>query len=179
MINEILELAKAEVGGLEVNLEKVRLDEVIADARRTIDELAKGAGISLSMRVPQTLPDVEADPNRLREIILNLVDNAVKYTPKGGRVSVSAVARNSHVVVSVADTGVGIPPEAKDRIFEPFYRVKGIRTQRQQPASGLGLALTKKLVEAHGGKISFVSKPGAGSTFTFTLPAVRKRARRS
>jgi signal transduction histidine kinase len=179
LINEILELAKAEVGGLEVTFEKVRLDEVVSDARRTMEGLAKGAGISLSMRVPRTLPPVQADPMRLREIILNLVDNAVKYTPKGGRVSVSAIARNRHVEISVADTGVGIPSEANERIFEPFYRVKGIRTQQRQPATGLGLALTKKLVEAHGGEISFVSKPGSGSTFTFTLPSTRKRARRA
>jgi signal transduction histidine kinase len=175
LVNEILELAKAEAGSLEVNLDAVQLGDVLDDSRRTIEGLAAGAGLSASIRVPRQLPAVRADRVRLREIILNLVDNAVKYTPKGGSVAVRAEAHNRHVEVSVSDTGVGIPSDARDRIFEPFYRVKGITTQRRQPATGLGLALTKRLVEAHGGKISFTSKQGSGSTFTFTLPLSRAK----
>lgn len=169
LINNILELAKAEVGGLEVSLEKLALEDVVKDARRTIEALAKGNGLAVSIRLPSRLPKVRADHGRLREIILNLVDNAVKYTPTGGRVELSATARNGHVRVSVADTGVGIPPEVQDRVFEPFYQVEGVKPQRGQASTGLGLALTKRLVEAHGGEISLTSEPGKGSTFTFTL----------
>ena len=177
LINEILELAKAEVGGLEVTLERVRLGEVIDEAKRTIEGLAKGAGLSVSIRIPRNLPAIQADRVRVREIVLNLIDNAVKYTPKGGRIALVASARNGHVEVCVSDTGVGIPEDAQDRIFEPFFRVGGIKTQKGQPATGLGLAITKRLVEAHGGDITFTSEPGAGSTFTFTLPLSRARAR--
>ncbi len=169
LINDILDLAKAEAGGLDVNLEEVRLAEAVNDLRRTISGLAKGSGLSMSIKVPTDLPAVRADRARLREIILNLVDNAVKYTPEGGRVELSAAARNGNVVVSVSDTGVGIPAEARENMFEPFYRVKGIAAQRGQASSGLGLALTRRLVEAQGGKINYESETGAGSTFTFTL----------
>ena len=169
LINDILDLAKAEAGGLDVNLEEVRLAEAVNDLRRTISGLAKGSGLSMSIKVPTDLPAVRADRARLREIILNLVDNAVKYTPEGGRVELSAAGRNGNVVVSVSDTGVGIPAEARENMFEPFYRVKGITAQRGQASSGLGLALTRRLVEAQGGKINYESEAGAGSTFTFTL----------
>lgn len=169
LINDILDLAKAEAGGLDMNLEEVRLAEAVNELRRTISGLAKGSGLSMSIKVPTDLPAVRADRARLREIILNLVDNAVKYTPEGGRVELSAAARNGNVVVSVSDTGVGIPAEARENMFEPFYRVKGIAAQRGQASSGLGLAITRRLVEAQGGKINYQSEAGAGSTFTFTL----------
>jgi signal transduction histidine kinase len=172
LINDILDLAKAEAGGLEMNLEKVRLAEAVNDLKRTISGLAKGSGLSVSIKIPADLPAVRADRGRLREIILNLVDNAVKYTPAGGRVELSAAARNGDVIVSVSDTGVGIPPEARENMFEPFYRVKGISAQRGQASSGLGLALTRRLVEAQGGEINYESEAGEGSTFTFTLTPV-------
>jgi signal transduction histidine kinase len=102
-----------------------------------------------------------------------LADNAVKYTPPGGKVGLSATARNGKVEISVKDTGVGIPVKARRRIFDPFYRVERTRPMRGQPSSGLGLAIAKRLVEAHGGEIGFASKPGRGSTFTFTMPTSR------
>jgi two-component system phosphate regulon sensor histidine kinase PhoR len=101
---------------------------------------------------------------------MNLVDNAVKYTPAGGKITLSAVAHDGKVDLSVTDTGPGIPKGIGDRIFEPFYRVPGIRTQRGEAATGLGLALTKRLVEAQGGEIGFESKRGRGTTFTVSLP---------
>ncbi|MGH2739939.1 MAG: HAMP domain-containing sensor histidine kinase [Actinomycetota bacterium] len=176
-VDEILELARVESGRIEVDLQNVTLAKAIEDLRATSSGLAKAGDIKLSVKVPAGVPTVRADPRRLREVLLNLVDNAVKYTPAGGRVEISAVSRNGRVEVSVTDTGVGIPKEVSTRIFDPFYRVPGVKPQRGEPTTGIGLALTKRLVEAQGGHIGFVSKPGEGSTFTFTLRQVKgKRA---
>jgi signal transduction histidine kinase len=174
MVNDILSLAKAETGALDVDLRDVDLKESFDDVRGTIEGLAQASGLRVSVDVPDHLM-VKADGMRLREIIFNLVDNAVKYTPSGGRVTVAATPRGRAVEVSVADTGVGIPREAHERIFEPFFRVKGSQPQRGQPSTGLGLALTKRLVEAHGGTIDFESIPGRGSTFRFTLKLSPRR----
>ena len=170
VINDILSLARAETGQLDVTLEDVDLSEILGDLRRTVEGLARAAGLRARVEIPEGFV-VRADPLRLREIVLNLVDNAIKYTPAGGTVTVSAAADGDVAAVSVADTGVGIPPDAVDHIFELFFRVKGTRPQRGQPSSGLGLALTKRLVEAHGGDIHVESAPGEGTTFTFTLMA--------
>lgn len=169
LVNDVLDLARAEAGRLDVEIENVRLPDVVREVRPTIEGLALAGGLRVAVDVPKDLPNVRADRRRLREVIVNLVDNAVKYTPDGGSVEVSACARNGSVVVSVADTGVGIPPETGDLIFEPFYRVRGTRTQLGQASSGLGLALAKRIVEAQGGTIGFSSEVGSGTTFTFTL----------
>ncbi|MFN2589800.1 MAG: ATP-binding protein [Actinomycetota bacterium] len=172
VVNDILSLARAETGQLELVLQDTDLGEVMGDVRRTVKGLTQAAGLRARIEVPDGLM-VRADPLRLREILLNLVDNAVKYTPPGGTVTVSAVSKRDVAAVTVADTGVGIPADALERIFEPFFRVKGTTAQRGQASSGLGLALTKRLVEAQGGDIRVESVPGKGTTFTFTLSAVR------
>jgi two-component system phosphate regulon sensor histidine kinase PhoR len=116
-------------------------------------------------------------------VLVNLVDTAVKYTPSGGRVDVTAdvddaIAHDGGraVVIRVSDTGVGIPSEVGDRIFEPFYRVKGTRTQRAEPSTGLGLAVTRRLVDAQRGTISFTPRRRGGTTFRVTLPAAADAA---
>ncbi|HVE93986.1 MAG TPA: HAMP domain-containing sensor histidine kinase [Acidimicrobiales bacterium] len=169
LINDLLELSKAEAGRLDVDLDEVRLKDVVKDLRRTIEGLAQAGALKVSINVARDVPTVSADARRLREIVLNLVDNAVKYTPPGGKVELSAAAEDGEVVVRVRDHGIGIPEEARDRIFEPFYRVKGNDPQRGQASTGLGLALTKRFVEAQGGTIYFESAPGGGTTFAFTL----------
>jgi signal transduction histidine kinase len=169
-VNEVLELARAESGVLEVEVTEVGLPDFMREMRGSIDGLAEPAGIGVRCQISRNLPPVSADPVRLREIVLNLVDNAVKYTPRGGRLDITAHREGPHVEVSVSDTGVGIPAEAVSRIFEPFYRVAGVKAQRAQPSSGLGLALTRRLVEAHGGTIDCKPRPSGGTTFTFTLP---------
>ncbi|HVF33076.1 MAG TPA: HAMP domain-containing sensor histidine kinase [Acidimicrobiales bacterium] len=169
LINELLELSKAEAGRLDLDLEEVHIAEVVKDLRRTIDGLAQAGDLKVTISIPRDLPPVHADARRLREILLNLVDNAVKYTPPGGSVAVSASLADGLVTIFVHDNGLGIPADAVDRVFEPFYRVKGNQPQRGQASTGLGLALTKRFVEAHGGEISFESTAGAGSTFVFTL----------
>jgi two-component system OmpR family sensor kinase len=174
-VNDMLEIARAEAGSLQLDMREVNLSEVVKGLRGTLEALARGGELRASTRLPDRLPAVQADPTRLREVILHLIDNAVKYTPPGGKVELSVETSNGHVVVSVSDTGPGIPVETGDRVFEPFFRVEGTRPQRGQASSGLGLALAKRLVEAHGGTISYESVPGDGTIFRFTLVAARSR----
>jgi signal transduction histidine kinase len=169
LINDILELAKAEAGQIQVTLQTVSLLESLRELRRTVEGLTRAGGLTLTIDMPKNLPFVLADRTRLREIILNLVDNAAKYTPQGGLVTIAAVDQADQVEVTVADTGVGIPKEAAEKVFEPFYRVPETEAQRGQPSTGLGLALAKRLVEAQGGELWFTNNQSGGTTFTFTL----------
>jgi signal transduction histidine kinase len=185
-VDEILELARSSSGRLELELAPMSLTGVVHDVESQITALARRADLTLAIDVPSGRGDmVTADGVRLRQIIMNLVSNAVKYTPPGGEVGVAVTTTATEVVLAVRDTGVGIPGEVGDRIFEPFYQVKGTHAQHGESSSGLGLALTKRLVEVHGGAIEFTSRPGLGTTFMVRLPrrAVptppRKRARRS
>lgn len=179
LIDDILDLAKAEAAQLDMEIERIDLHDVFTEVRRTIEPLARSAGLSASVHIPRSLPKVLADPRRLRQILLNLVDNAVKYTPEGGQIEVSARQLEDFVEIGVADTGVGMPVESDDRIFEPFFRVKGVTPQRGQSSSGLGLAVVRRLVEAHAGSVSYTSRPGEGTTFTFTIPVAKKGGLRS
>lgn len=168
-VNAILEVARAESGAVEVVLSDVAIPELLRSIKPTIRGLASAGRHGVDISVEEELPMVRADPARLKDVVMNLVDNAVKYTPAGGKIALSAVANNGTVDLSVSDTGPGIPDEIGDKIFEPFYRVPGIQTQRGEASTGLGLALTKRLVEAQGGEISFRSMPGNGSVFKVSL----------
>lgn len=176
LINELLELARAEAGRLEVDVRPVKIRDVLKEIRATIDGLAHAGDLRVRISIPRDIPRILADPRRLREILVNLVDNAVKYTPAGGTIDVTAAALNGSVTIEVSDSGVGIPVEDHEKIFEPFFRVKGNEPQRGQPSTGLGLALTKRLVKAQGGTVSLRSKPGSGTTITLTFPAVSESA---
>ena len=176
LVNDILDLARAEAGSIDVNPEDVNLPEFVDDLRHTVVGLVRGKGLAVTFDVAPDLPNVRADQSRLRQIILNLVDNAVKYTPPNGKVDLRAVAKAEVVEIAVSDTGVGIPPEAGDLIFEPFFRVKGTRSQRGEASTGLGLALTRRLVEAQGGSITYESEPGVGTTVRFTVPIAYEAA---
>jgi signal transduction histidine kinase len=169
LVNDVLDLARAEGGRIDINTEELHVADVVDDLRPTLEGLARAGGLRLSIDVPRDLPLVVADRRRLSEVIINLVDNGVKYTASSGRVAVAARPARGSVEVAVIDSGVGIPSKIGDLIFEPFYRVEGTFPQRGEASSGLGLALTKRLVEAQGGKIAFKSRRGAGTTFTFTL----------
>lgn len=176
-VNDILDVARAESGRLEVRLADVSVPALLAELHPTIEGLASGNGLRVWLDAPPRLPDVRADPSRLKEVVFNLVDNAVKYTPSGGTITLSAAAREGSVEISVSDTGVGIPAEVGDRVFEPFYRVPEVQPLRGQASSGLALA--KRLVDAQGGSIGFTSTPGRGTTFTVRLrPADPERADR-
>lgn len=171
-INDIIELTRTETRTVEILLTEVSVSASVRDWRRALESLAASRGVKLTFRVRKDLPVVVADPIRLREVLTNLVDNALKYTPEGGRVLVTAEANSRHVHIAVEDSGPGIPKEIGDRIFEPFFRVPGLSTQHGEPASGLGLAIAKRLIEAQGGSIDYSSEQGRGSRFRVTLQRV-------
>jgi len=168
IITNLLLVAHAETGDVHFERQPVRLDQLLADLAETFDILADEAGISLEVaHFPEVV--VLGDRSRLHELFANLLDNAVKYTPAGGRVGVSCQLDPEEVHVAIADTGVGIPEAEQEKIFDRFYRVDHSRS-RETGGSGLGLSIARWIAAAHGGRIEVHSAPGAGSTFTVTLP---------
>ncbi len=195
LINDILDLSKVEAGKMDLHPAPVSLSETTEGVLATLKSLAAKKQLRMECRLAPNLPPVWADPARLKQILYNLVSNAIKFTPAGGRVSVTArtatdwqvQSEEAHkaraeapldskpraslrfVEVGVMDTGIGIPAEDQDRIFGEFEQVPHSGRQRQE-GTGLGLALVKKLVEKHGGVVGVASTPDKGSTFTFTIP---------
>jgi len=135
-----------------------------------IEMAGHAGGVELRDELGVGLPPVDADAERIHQVLFNLVDNAVRFTPPGGAVTIGAHRVNGHVEISVADTGSGIPSEALPRLFERFYRVDTARS-REDGGTGIGLAIARSIVEAHGGHIHAESQMGKGSVFTFDLPA--------
>jgi signal transduction histidine kinase len=169
LINDILDLSKIEAGRMELEVSDFDLPSALDNALTLVKERAQRHSIALGKRVDPALGTVRADERKVKQIMLNLLSNAVKFTPEGGRVSVAAKANGEAIEISVADTGIGIAPEDQEAVFEEFKQV-GRDYTRKAEGTGLGLALTKRFVELHGGTISLTSTPGKGSTFTFTLP---------
>jgi signal transduction histidine kinase len=169
LINDILDLSKIEAGRMELDLAEFDLPSALQNAMTLVKERAQRHGIGLSLEVDLSLGLFRADERKFKQIMLNLLSNAVKFTPEGGKVSVAAKPRDDGIEVSVTDTGVGIAPEDHDAVFEEFKQV-GRDYTRKGEGTGLGLALTKRFVELHGGEIRLASGLGQGSTFTFTLP---------
>ncbi len=168
LINDILDLSKIEAGRLELTPEKFTLADALPEVLTVITPLARPKKIQVESHVGTDLT-VHADRVRFKQILHNLLSNAVKFTPKGGNVQIESARDGDFVRISVTDTGVGIPPEEHEVIFEEFRQV-GATTKGVKEGTGLGLAITKRLVEQHGGKIWVESKPGKGSRFSFTLP---------
>jgi signal transduction histidine kinase/HAMP domain-containing protein len=169
LINDVLDLAKVEAGQMELRIETVDLAETVSAALSTMEPLAGQDGVELVADCSGPLP-VEADGDKVQQMLLNLLSNAIKFTPRGGRVTVEARRQPDRVVICVADTGIGIAPEDHDRIFEEFQQLHSSR-ERRRPGTGLGLTLTRRLVELHGGRIRVESEPGRGSRFFVELPA--------
>lgn len=169
LIEDLLDLSRIESGRWKMKKEPVQLARLAAETIGRLAPKARELGVDLRISVPADLPELPGDPGRLAQVLLNLVDNALKYTPAGGTVTVSAADAGSEVSVSVADTGAGIPKADLPRIFERFYRVDKART-RTTGGTGLGLSIVKHIVDAHGGTIGVVSDAGQGAVFTFTLP---------
>ncbi len=168
LTDDLLKLARIEAGKLEVQFGPVHLADVIERCTETSQLKATRKRIALEVDVPPNLPDVQGDASLLRDVIQNLVDNAVQYTPEGGRVRVSVSAGPREAIVSVEDTGIGIPLADQERIFERFYRVDAARS-REAGGTGLGLSIARHIVEAHGGRLWVESEVGHGSKFSFSL----------
>ena len=171
LINDILDLSKVEAGHMELEVVPFSLPETLANGVSMVRERASRRGVSVELEIHPGVDVVEADERKVKQVAYNLLSNAVKFTDFGGRVTVVARATPDEVEVSVRDTGVGIPAEAQERIFEEFQQVAS--TARDQEGTGLGLPLAKRFVELHGGRLWVTSTPGQGSTFTFTLPLRR------
>jgi two-component system phosphate regulon sensor histidine kinase PhoR len=170
LINDLTDLSNIELGKASLHLAPTRLDEVVDSVLGVIAPRARAGGVTVRTEVPATLPLVKADHDRLAQILINLVDNAVKYTPDRGVVTVrGSEALGKTVSVSVEDTGVGIPSADLPRITERFYRVDKARS-RELGGTGLGLAIVKHLVLAHGGELHIESEIGRGTTVRFPLP---------
>jgi len=174
LINDLTDLSNIELGKVSLRLAPIRLEDVLESVMAIIEPRAGSGGVALAAEVPSGLPAVRADHDRLAQVLINLVDNAVKYTPRGGTVRVRARALGEELVeVTVADTGIGIPRAELPRITERFYRVDKARS-RELGGTGLGLAIVKHLVLAHGGDLVIESELGQGTTVRFTLPAARE-----
>jgi signal transduction histidine kinase len=169
LINDILDLSKIEAGRMELDISEFDLRSALENAITLVKERAQRHGIVLSLEVDPALGNFRCDERKFKQILLNLLSNAVKFTPEGGKVSVAARPAAAVLEVSVADTGVGIAAADQALVFEEFKQV-GTDYTRKAEGTGLGLALTKRFVELHGGTIRLASEPGKGSTFTFTIP---------
>jgi signal transduction histidine kinase len=167
LINDILDLAKVEAGRMELQPSTFELPELLENAASMVRERATRQGTGLTVALDGSVGAMEGDERKVKQILFNLLSNAVKFTPSGGKVTLAARAADEQVVISVHDTGIGIGAEDQEKIFEEFYQVGNSRTQE---GTGLGLALTRRLVELHHGRLTVESESGIGSTFTATMP---------
>ncbi len=173
LVKELLDLSRLESGKYEMKMGLLNLEELINESLKPLNLLVKEKQIALEVKIDPKFPVFWGDPQQLSWVITNLVNNALRYTPEHGKVTIAAEQMNGDICVHVADTGRGIPQEALETIFEKFVQVK--KATESTPGSvGLGLAITKEVVEAHGGKIWVDSELGKGSTFTFTIPVTRR-----
>jgi signal transduction histidine kinase len=169
LINDILDLAKIEAGRMDLDLEDFDVAQAIDNAVVLVRERATRKGLTLDTRLDRELGSLRGDQRKVKQILLNLLSNAVKFTPEGGRIEVRAQRLEGQVEVSVTDTGTGIAAEDLEAVFEEFRQV-GTDYAKKHEGTGLGLTLSRKFVELHGGRIWVKSQPGQGSTFAFTLP---------
>ncbi len=172
LVGDLRDLSLADVGQMALALETVNVSDLAQELAETLAPLAQGKEISMTVDLPKAPLQVSADRGRLRQVLLNLLANALHYTPAGGRVEIRVSSAGGEVRVRVADTGPGIAPEDLAHVFDRFYRTDRSRS-RETGGSGLGLAIARSIVEMHGGRISAASVPDQGSAFTVSLPAAK------
>lgn len=170
VINDILDLSKVEAGKTELEPETFRVANVLDEIERVSGPRASAKKLTLKFRVDKRLTTITADKMRFKQVLYNLISNAIKFTPEGGTVTLSAEKAGNILRVSVADTGIGISKKDQEYLFQPFKQLDYFLNRRYE-GTGLGLALVKRFVEMHGGKVRVESEPGKGSVFTFELPA--------
>jgi heavy metal sensor kinase len=167
LVDDLLNLARADAGRVHLRMEQLYLNDLLEECCRSMQPLAAAGQIDLACSVTEDVP-FRGDEGLLRRMVMNLLDNAVRYTPPGGNVRATLDAHGPDVRICIADTGLGIPPEACPRVFERFYRADESRS-REKDGFGLGLSIVKWIVESHHGTVELASQPGAGSTFTVRL----------
>lgn len=170
MVNELGELSRIESGDLSLKLEPLDVTGVLERVTERLSPQAERAHLSLNLDISDNLPLVTGDANRIEQVLVNVIHNAIKFTPQNGKITISTGVEGHSVLLSVSDTGMGIPTDDLPRIFERFYKVDRARSGG---GTGLGLAIAKHIVQAHGGNIWVESEEGKGSTFTFSLPLAR------
>ncbi len=166
MLNTLMDISEAETGAMKLHLEEMNISDLIQDTVELYAHVAEDKNVSLHTSSANDLL-LSADANRMRQVMANLLDNAVKYTPSGGRIDLDACPRDHQAVITVKDTGIGISSEDAPKIWNRLYRGDQSRSQR---GLGLGLSLVKAVVQAHNGRIEVHSEPGVGSLFTLYLP---------
>jgi signal transduction histidine kinase len=169
LINQVLNYAKLEAGTVQYDIADVPIDEVVSAAAGLIAPQAGAKGLTLRLPTRRSTVAVRADADKVRQIMVNLLSNAVKYTNRGGEIAIASRKTGEHVRVSVRDTGLGVPADKLNMIFEPFVQV-GRALNRPGEGTGLGLAISRDLARWMGGDLTVESKVGVGSTFTLTLP---------
>jgi two-component system phosphate regulon sensor histidine kinase PhoR len=169
LIDDMLNLRYLETGEIAFHPETLHIREVVEEVLEELGPLAREKPLTVLVDLPADLPPVVSDRQKVMVILANLLSNAIKFTPAGGTVRISAAAQNGELRVEVADTGIGIPPEAIPHIFEPFYQVEDSLT-REHGGIGLGLTIAREMIKRCGGQIGVESVPGQGSRFYFTLP---------
>jgi two-component system phosphate regulon sensor histidine kinase PhoR len=171
IVSDLLLLSEMESPDRMLNRTPLHLQALISSAVETLRPQAQSKHLTLQMEIPATIPPISGDGQKVHQVLVNLLSNAISYTQEGGHIAVEVKPANGGVEVSVADNGIGIPPEHLSRIFERFYRVDKSRS-REEGGTGLGLSIVKHIVEAHGGWVNVESKPGQGSRFNFFLPGI-------
>ncbi|MNL44046.1 Alkaline phosphatase synthesis sensor protein PhoR [compost metagenome] len=168
-MDDLLDFARLEAGTFKLFIQEGDLGQLVNETLASLVPQAKGAGLSLEAALPDAHVLLMMDAKRVSQVLLNLLGNAIKFTPSGGRITVTVTPGSDEVRVEVRDTGIGIAPGAQQHLFERFYQVDptGVRASA---GVGLGLSISKALVEAHGGRIGVTSSPGRGSCFWFTIP---------
>lgn len=169
MIEHWLDLSRIEDGTLAQKKDLLNLSSIIARSTEEMTPVCREKGISLETNIPDNLPEITGDEESLVRVLTNIIGNATKYTPQDGKITVSAQHDEYYVTASIADTGIGIPPDKIPFIFEPFFRVRG--KDEKHRGSGLGLTFCKKIMESHNGAIEVTSREGEGTTFILTFPA--------
>jgi signal transduction histidine kinase len=172
LINDILDLSKLEAGQFELHDEEVDLAASVRACLHLVEPQVQRSKIQISEGIDPDLPPLRADERRMRQILINLVSNAVKFTPEGGRVRITASRRNGGLAIAIRDTGIGMTPEQIPQALAPFRQIDS-KLSRKYEGTGLGLPLTKHLVELHGGTLSIESTINIGTTVTVFLPADR------
>jgi len=172
MVNELLDLSRIESGGTLHLVDGLDMARLAAQSAERLRLFADRQGVTFRVETPDGVPPVRGDGARLGQVVVNLVHNAVKFSPDGGEIVIRVRHDGDEVVTSVEDQGVGVPREAQDRVFERFYKVDRARLRAEAGGgTGLGLAIARHVVEQHGGRIWVESVEGSGSTFSFALPA--------
>jgi PAS domain S-box-containing protein len=171
LVTDLLDISKLEVGRIQLEMTTIDLPTLITGVMDEIGPLAQKKGISLRVDIAEGLPRTQGDQRRLEQVLNNLLSNAVKFTPEGGMVQLTAELKGEHLMVTVKDTGVGVPPDDLTHVFQAFHRGRNA-TKQAIEGTGLGLSIAKALVEAHQGAIGVESELDKGSTFWFTLPVI-------